>query len=189
MSVVTVRSGKRLAGACLTMVAMTPVLSACSGDEDSDPAAVSSMRAELNRLESRIAVLETGATPAATTGSTDLAAVGFAEDPAALIGQQVTLVAEVIDLRPTISISNRLFTIEGENGRSIIVLTMNPPPGLDINDVVRVVGSVVEVQERSFEKDFGHPIGEYADNSDNFFADNGGKPAVDATSVEVVDEN
>jgi hypothetical protein len=136
-------------------------------------------------LDDRIGVLE-GADGDGVADADDTEA--FFGDPDAHLGQLVTISAEVSDLTATTDVG-AAFRIAGESGDPIDVVSANPPPQLGQDDVVRVTGTVVQVQRDSFEQDFGVVADELFEDADAWFEGADGQVAVSASQITVLEEN
>ena len=138
---------------------------------------------DLGALEDRIGVLEGG--PAGEPADDEVNAELF-EDPDSLIGQDVTVSAAVTEV--VVAGDNGIaFTIGGDSGEPIAVLSANPTEPL-VDDVVEVSGKVTTIQRDTFEEDFGFAEDELFDDPDAFFEDHEGEVAIAADNVEVIDE-
>ncbi|NEM08277.1 hypothetical protein [Geodermatophilus normandii] len=111
----------------------------------------------------------------------------FFADPDARVGQRVTVSAELSELISTTDVG-AVFRIAGESGDPIAVVSATPPPQLGENDVVRVTGTVVQVQRDGFEQDFGVAADELFEDADGWFEQAEGQIAVSADRIEVLDE-
>jgi hypothetical protein len=135
-------------------------------------------------LDDRIGVLEDDGEGMADADNTE----AFFGDPDAHLGQLVTVSAEVSDLTATTDVG-AAFRIAGESGDPIDVVSANPPPQLGQDDVVRVTGTVVQVQRDSFEQDFGVAADELFEDADAWFAGADDQVAVSASQITVLEEN
>jgi len=141
---------------------------------------------QLSALDERVGGLEEGSdTDAMAADTAD--DNGVFDDPA-LIGQQVTVSAEVSELVTTNTDVGSAFRVAGDDGQSIVVIAANEPAGLDQNDVVRISGTVLQVQRESFEEDFGMAADELFEDSDGFFETEEGSAAISADQIEVLQE-
>ena len=143
---------------------------------------------DLGALEDRVGVLEGGM----ADGEAPVDPVledesGLFEDAQALIGQEVTVSAGVSEVMTTTDVGSA-FRIGDDSGEPIAVLTASPPQQLDVDDAVRVTGTVVKVQRDTFEQDFGIAADELFDDADAFFSDFEGEVAVAADRVETLQE-
>jgi hypothetical protein len=145
---------------------------------------------DLGALEERVGVLEepvAGDEPLEDGAPAFEDEAGVFEDPEPLIGQEVTVSAEVSEVMTTGDVG-AAYQIAGESGDPIGVIMATPPTELDTNDAVRVSGVVVRVQEDSFEEDFGVAADELFDDPDAFFTDFEGEIAIAADRMEVLQE-
>ncbi len=143
---------------------------------------------DLSALEERVGVLEDGSPDAdAPVDPVIEDESGVFEDAQALIGQEVTVSAGVSEVITTTDVGSA-FRIGNETGESIAVLMANPPAQLDVSDVVRVSGTVRQVQRDTFEQDFGIVADELFDDPDAFFSDFEGEVAIAADRMEVLQE-
>jgi len=142
---------------------------------------------QLSALDERVGGLEeeNGGTDAMEADTAD--DNGVFDDPA-LIGQRVTVSAEVSELVTTNTDVGSAFRVAGDDGQSIVVIAANQPAGLDQNDVVRISGTVLQVQRESFEEDFGMAADELFEDSDGFFETEEGSAAISADQIEVLQE-
>lgn len=115
-------------------------------------------------------------------------AEGIFEDPEPLIGQEVTVSAEVSELFTLAADIGSAFRIAGESGEPISVISAMPPVELDADDVVQVSGTVVQVQRDTFETDFGIAAEELFEDPEAFFAEEEGGVAIAANRIEVLQE-
>lgn len=165
---------------------------------------------DLAALEDRIGVLEEaradaptdgstgGSTDASTDGSTggeeptgggvvleDQA--GVFDDAQSLVGEGVTVSAAVSEVITRADVGSA-FRIGGADGEPITVVMATPPDRLAVDDVVRVSGTVTEIQRDSFERDFGIAADALFDDADAFFASYEGEAAIAADRTEVLQE-
>jgi hypothetical protein len=146
---------------------------------------------QLTGLEDRVGVLEDrgvsdGAVPGGDMGAGDDTDAFFG-DTGSYVGQQVTVSAEISELTTTTEIGSAL-RIAGEGAEPIAVVSATPPPQLDRSDVVRVTGTVVQVQRDSFEEDFGIIADELFEDADAWFDEAEGQVAISASEIEVLQE-
>jgi hypothetical protein len=177
-------------------------LSACGDSAGPEAGAVTledvqGLEEQVGALEERLGVLEEGS--AAAGSATDNASGGGAAlpagqesplftDPASLVGQEVTVSAAVMEVLPTTQ-TGAAFTIGGQGeDEAVAVLSPDQPVQVDVDDVVRVTGTVVEVTREQFEEDFGVAPDELFTDPDAFFTDVEGDVALDAAEVEVLQE-
>lgn len=125
--------------------------------------------------------------PADALGADDEGDEATDEEQADIVGQDVTVSAEVSELITT-SDAGSAFRIAGESGPAVAVMATTPPDGLDEDDVVQISGIVQMVNRDSFESDFGIAEDDLFDDPDGFFEDSEGELATSATSVEVLEE-
>ena len=149
---------------------------------------------QIGALDERIGNLEEGmgATGGdAATGGGDATAGEDNEalfgDPQSLIGQEVTVSAEVSELFTTTG-SGSAYRIAGEGGGEIPVISTTPVQGLDADDIVRVTGTVVQVRQDSFEQDFGIAADELFEDPAAFFEADEGGAALNASRAVVLQE-
>ena len=147
---------------------------------------------DLGALEERVGGLEdqqadAGADANAPVDPTVEDEAGVFEDAQSLIGQQVTVSAGVSEVITTTDVGSA-FRIGNETGEPIAVLSATPPAQLQVDDVVRVSGTVVQVQRDTFEQDFGIAADELFDDPDVFFNTFEGEAAVAADRIEVLQE-
>lgn len=168
-------------------------LAAC-GEDSSGPEAggvsaedLQNVEDDLAALEDRIGVLEDESTDAPVDPVAEGDGSEVFEDPEALIGQEVTVSATVTELLTTTDVGSA-FRIGGESGEPIPVIMATPPAQLDADDVVQVSGTVVRVQQDSFETDFGIAADELFEDPESFFTDFEGEVAIAADRMEVLQE-
>ncbi|TFV57734.1 hypothetical protein E4P41_14195 [Geodermatophilus sp. DF01-2] len=144
---------------------------------------------DIGELEERVGVLEEApaAEPDAPVDPVVEDEAGLFDDPDPLIGQEVTVSAEVSELVATTDVG-AAYWIAGESGEPIAVIMATPPAELDANDVVRVSGTVVQVAQDTFEQDFGIAADELFDDPDAFFAEAEGQVALAADRMEILQE-
>ena len=140
-------------------------------------------------LRYRLGVLEEAATEA---GASDRAAAeeddsDLSGDAQSLVGLEVMVSAEVSEMMATTDAGSG-FRIAGDSGNPVAVLSTTPPTELDADDVVRVSGTVVEVQRETFEEDFGVAADELFEDVDSFFTEEEGSVAISADRVEVLQQ-
>lgn len=104
-----------------------------------------------------------------------------------IVGQQVTINAAVSELITSSDVGTA-FRIAGETGPSVAVLATAPPEGLEVDDAVKISGTVQMVTRDSFEDDFGIAEDDLFDDPDGFFDEAEGQPAIAATEIEVIQE-
>ncbi|MGY1634622.1 hypothetical protein ACI784_23220 [Geodermatophilus sp. SYSU D01186] len=143
---------------------------------------------DLGALDERVGALEDG------LGDVDAPVdpavedeAGVFEDAQALLGQEVTVSAGVSEVITTTDVGSA-FRIGNDTGEPIAVVMASPPAQLDVSDVVRVSGTVVEVQRDTFEQDFGIASDELLDDPDAFFSAFEGEVAIAADRMEVLQE-
>lgn len=139
---------------------------------------------QIGALEDRMAVYE-GAPVGA--GGAPVAADDFWSNEESLIGQQVTVSAAVSDIVTSTDVSSA-FRIAGQSGESIPVITTGSAPSLQVDDLVRITGTVTEIQRDTFEEDFGVAEDELFDDPDAFFDGEDGRIAISTGEVEVLQE-
>lgn len=187
--------GLRGAAASVAAVAALSGLAACS--ESAGPEAgvtteeLQSIEEDLGALEERVTGLEGSMEEmdmAAddTVGDSDVFDYeSFYADADSLIGETVTVSAAVSEVWTE---DGAAFTIGGDSGEPIPVISTNPPADLALEDVVQVTGTVKVIQQDTFEDEFG-VTDDIFDDPTTFFEDWDGEVALAATSVEVIDES
>ncbi|WP_157936777.1 hypothetical protein [Geodermatophilus chilensis] len=143
---------------------------------------------DLSALEERVGALEDA--PADAEAPVDPVIedeAGVFEDAEALIGQEVTVSAGVSEVITTTDVGSA-FRIGNETGEPIAVVMASPPAQLEVDDVVRVSGTVVKVQRDTFEQDFGIASDELFDDPEAFFSAFEGEVAIAADRMEVLQE-
>lgn len=184
------RGGRRAAGVLLAAAVGMGGLAAC-GDSAGPEAGVTTedlqrIQDDLGALDERVGVLEEGtAAGIAEPGIEDPS--GVFEDADSLIGQEVTVSAEVTEVMTSSDVGSA-FRIGGDGGEAIEVLAATPPEQLQVDDVVRISGTVVTIQQDSFEQDFGVAADELFDDASGFFADFEGEVAISADRVQVLED-
>ncbi|MGY1710171.1 hypothetical protein ACI8AC_11750 [Geodermatophilus sp. SYSU D00758] len=142
-------------------------------------------------LDERVGVLEEGGGDAGVDAGVGAGAEddtdAFFGDSQSYVGQEVTVSAEVSELVTTTDIGSA-FRIAGEQGDPVAVVSANQPVELEQNDVVRVTGTVVQVQRDTFEQDFGVAADELFQDADGWFEEEEGSIAISADEVEVLQE-
>lgn len=190
----TTRRPARTLIASLALAASLGGLTACSDSAGPEAGEVTTEDLQeiedgLTTLEDRVGALE-GVDPAAEGAATgeEMSDEGLTEEEEAeLIGQDVTVSAEVSELITTSDVGSA-FRIAGESGPAIAVLATTPPEGLDQDDVVRISGTVMMVARDSFEGDFGIAEDDLFEDPDGFFEEAEGEVAISATEIEVLQE-
>ncbi len=175
-----------LRGAAAAAAAVLAVagVAACSESSGGDTAgAFETLSEELGSLDDRITELEKGRS-GSEAGPPDDEAALFT-DPSGHVGEEVTVTGDVSELYDTTG-AGAAFRISGEVGEEIPVVATDPPPDLLDDDVVRVTGTVVQVDGATFEETFGISAAELLKNSEGFFVDADGEAAIKADSVEKV---
>jgi hypothetical protein len=189
------RRAGRTAGALIAAVVGMGGLAACSDDSAGAEAGgvtaedLQQFEDELAGLDERVGALEEGVGADAAvdplTAEDDTEAL-FG-DGESLVGQEVTVSAEVSEMVTTTDVGSS-FRIAGESGDPIAVVMASQPMELDANDVVRVSGTVVQVQRDTFEEDFGIAADELFEDADAWFEAEEGSPALSADRIEVLQE-
>ncbi|HET6562166.1 MAG TPA: hypothetical protein VFG72_09845 [Marmoricola sp.] len=143
---------------------------------------------DLGSLEERVGVLEAGDTAAGGAVDEPIDDDLFWDDPGALLGQEVTVSADVTEV--VISGDNGIAFLMGDDigDDPIAVISASPPSGLEVDNVVKVTGTVVQIQRDTFEEDFGVAEDDLFDDPDAFFADEEGQVAISATQMEVLEQ-
>lgn len=190
-----VHAGRRAVrgiAASTAVVAGLSGLAACSDSAGPEQGAVTTedlqeLQDSVADLEDRVAGME-GTLPdvgadGGNAGESDI----FGEDAQNLVGQQVTVSAEVSELVDHSEIG-AAFYIAGESGEPIAVLSAGQVDQLQPDDVVEVSGTVKVVQRDSFEEDFGAAADDLFTDPDAFFDEAENQVAIAADSVEVIDE-
>jgi hypothetical protein len=186
------RPGRTLI-ASMALAASLGGMTACSDSAGPESGEVTTedlqeIQDDFAELEDRVVTLEDMDPP--DDPAADEAASGGEmtdEEKAELIGQEVTVSAEVSELI-TDSDVGTAFRIAGESGPSVAVLATTPPEGLDQDDVVRISGTITMISRDSFEDDFGIAEDDLFDDPDGFFDESEGDIAIAATEVEVLQE-
>ena len=189
----TKRRPARTAIASLALAATLGGMTACSDSAGPEAGEVTTedlqeVQDDLTTLEDRIVTLE-GVDPAdddAVAGE-ETSEELTDEEKAELVGQEVTVSAEVSELITNSDVGSA-FRIAGDSGPSVAVLATTPPEGLEQDDVVRISGTVKMVTRDSFEDDFGIAEDDLFDDPDGFFEESEGDVAISATEVEVLQE-
>ncbi|MGY1709318.1 hypothetical protein ACI8AC_07370 [Geodermatophilus sp. SYSU D00758] len=146
---------------------------------------------DIGALDDRVGALEDGVgdadAPVDPVPPVPEDEAGVFEDAQALIGQEVTVSAAVSEVLTTTDVGSA-FRIADETGEPIAVISANPPAELDVDDVVRVSGTVVQVQRDTFEQDFGIAADGLFDDAEAFFSAFEGEAAIAADQLEVLQE-
>lgn len=178
------------AGAAITALAFG--VTACDDSAGPEAGAVTTddlqdLTDQIGALEERVGALEdqfaAGGEPGLGEGE-DMAGGGDQQD---IIGQEVTISAEVTELI-TSGDQGTAFRIGGEPGPSVAVLSGSMSQQVQANDVVQISGTVQLINRDTFEQDFGVAEGDLFDDADGFFDEFEGQPAIAADSVEVLQE-
>lgn len=199
------RAGTRRAGRTVAAVLATAVgvggLAACGDDpagSETGPAGTEVQALEerltgvedrLGALEGRVGVLE-DAPPAEEQpeeGEAGGNEPGVLGDGEALIGQGVMVSGEVT-APVTVADVGASFRIAGDSGEPIVVVMATQPTELQVDDTVEVTGTVVRIEEDSFEIDFGIAADQLFGDPAAFFADYGGEVAISADATQVVQD-
>jgi hypothetical protein len=187
-------TGKRRAGRAVTALAAAALgmggLAACSDDSAGPEAGgvtaedLQQFEDDLRGLEERVGVLEggVGADEDMAGGAEDAAFYGDSES---YVGQEVTVSGEVSEMVTTTDVGSA-YRIAGESGDPIAVVMSTPSADLDANDVVRVTGTVVQVERDTFEEDFGLAAEEVFDDADAWFEEEEGSIAISAERMEIL---
>lgn len=202
--------------AVLSAAVVVGSLAAC-GDEASvpatDPAAaeeLQELREDVRALRDRIDALEERSRPDGGSGegapadgdpppgedgtagggtserpSTDPA--GVFTDPEPLVGQDVTVTAEVSGLIAVTQVGAAFRLADGE-GNTVGVIMVTPPADLEVGDVMRVTGPLARVEQDGFEADFGIAADVLVEDPQAFFDDVAGEFAIAARDVEVLQQ-
>ncbi|SOC50059.1 hypothetical protein SAMN05660748_2798 [Blastococcus aggregatus] len=187
------RSRKLRAGRTATALAAAVVgmggLAACSDDSAGPEAGgvtaedLQQFEDQLTGLEERVGVLEGGlGEDDELAGEEDNA---LYDDTQSYVGQEVTVSGEVSEMVTTTDVGSSI-RIAGESGDPIAVVSAMPSAELDANDVVRVTGTVVEVQRDTFEEDFGVAADELFEDADAWFEEEEGAIAISAERMEIL---
>lgn len=186
------RGAGRTAGMLLAAAIGMGGLAACGDSAGPEAGAVTTedlqqIEDDLGALEDRVGVLEDGtAGDGASMDPVVEDESGLFEDAQALIGQEVTVSAAVSEVMTSTDVGSA-FRIGADSGEAVAVL-MASPEQLDVDDVVRVSGTVVKVERDTFEQDFGIAADELFDDPDAFFSDFDGEVALAADRAEVLQE-
>ncbi|MCZ2857310.1 hypothetical protein [Blastococcus sp. VKM Ac-2987] len=191
-------------------------LAACGNDPAgpaTDPAAAEErqqLREEIAALQDRIDALEEQSRPdggpgddapadgdpqsgeqgtagGGASGRASADPVGVFTDPEPLVGQDVTVTAEVSGLISVTQVGAAFRLADGE-GNTIGVIMVTPPADLEVGDVMRVTGPLARVEQDGFEADFGIAADALVDDPEAFFDDVAGEFAIAARDVEVLQQ-
>lgn len=198
MRTITAHSrGIRSIAASAAVVAGLTGLAACSDSAGPEDGAVTTedlqeIEDDITALEDQVAGLEGAATDAAADTADMEDADGavadlFGDDPESLVGQQVTVSAEISELVVN-GDSGAAFMIGDDSGEPIAVIATDLAEDLQANDVVEVSGTVTTIQRDTFEEDFGVAPDDLFTDADGFFSDSEGEVALAADSVAVIDQ-
>lgn len=184
------RTTRRAAAAAAAVLAFGGVAACGSDSAGQEAGAVSAgdlrdMEDRIGALEDQVSAMEEGMGGGALAGDAGDAMVF--EDPQSQLGQEVTISAEVSELYTTTDVGSAM-RIAGESGEPIAVVSASPIAEIDANDVVKVTGTVVQVQRASFEADFGVAADELFQDADGFFVDAEGETAIAADQIQVTQE-
>lgn len=192
----THRTGIRryLTGPTVTVVALVS-LSACGSSGDADAGNVSTddlqqLQDQLTALDNRVATVEQDFSgsdfggPGSAGGNTN---EGFGNDPAAALGDEVTVSAAVSELVGS-SEAGAVFLVAGDDGVPIPVVSADPTVPLRVGEVVTVSGTVVLVDPDTFADDFGVAAAELLDDADVFLEEREGEIALAADEVRPADD-
>lgn len=113
---------------------------------------------------------------------------GVFSDPEPLIGQDVTVTAEVSGLIAVTQVGAAFRLADGE-GNTVGVIMATPPADLAVGDVMRVTGPLARVEQDGFEADFGIAADVLVEDSQAFFADVSGEFAIAAREAEVLQQS
>jgi hypothetical protein len=162
-------------------------LAACGGGDVPDEAAqeIEQLSEELGTLDDRVTALEENWAGAEPEDLDDIPA-GEVTEPFDEVGAEVTVSGPVSELYDTTD-AGAAFRVAVESGEEVAVVTQDPPDELLDNDTVQVTGTVVRVDEGTFEDTFGIAVDELLNDADGFFVDADGEMAIDAESVELVE--
>ncbi|MCF6507587.1 hypothetical protein E9549_09235 [Blastococcus sp. MG754426] len=200
-------SGARASRVAVAAALAVAGLAGC-GDDATGPTAqeVAALADEIDGLRDRVEALEERPVPSAapTTPSAEAPPTdngeqppgddpaqpfedpaGLFDDPEPLIGEDVTVTAEVVGL-VSVSQVGAAFRLGGGEGTTVGVITVTPPGELEVGDVLRVTGPVERVRRSSFEADFGISADVLADDPETLFAALAGDVAIAARDIEVV---
>ncbi|MGY1683136.1 hypothetical protein [Geodermatophilus sp. SYSU D01176] len=186
------RAGRTAAALVAAAIGMGG-LAACGDSAGPEAGAVTTedlqeIQDDLGALEERVGALEDGLPdPDAPVDPVVEDEAGVFEDAEALIGQEVTVSAAVSEVITSTDVGSA-FRIGDGTGEPVAVVEAGPPAELEVDDVVRVSGTVVTVQRDTFEEDFGIAADELFDDADAFFADFEGEVAIAADRMEVLQE-
>ncbi|MGY1723450.1 hypothetical protein [Blastococcus sp. SYSU DS0533] len=197
------RAGRVAVAVALGVVGVTACGSGATGPTAQEVAALAD---ELDALRDRVEALEERPVPSAgpATPTPDAPPTGgqpppdedpsplddpagLFEDPGFLVGEDVTVTAEVVSL-VSVSEVGAAFRLGDGTGSTVGVITVTPPGELDVGDVLRVTGPVERVERSSFEADFGISADVLAEDPEVLFAALAGNVAVAAREIEVVQQ-
>lgn len=168
------------------MVALTG-LAACS--DSAGPEAGEVTTEDLTQLQDDVAALEerVGALEEGVGTDGDVGVGDDAEGQPEIVGQEVTVSAQVSEVITTSDVGSA-FRIAGDEGPSVAVLATAPPTPIEVDDTVQISGTVQMVNRDTFEQDFGIAEDELFDDPDAFFEETAGQPAIAADEIEVLQE-
>ncbi|MGY1914032.1 hypothetical protein [Blastococcus sp. SYSU DS0973] len=192
----TTSTGPRRAGRAASALIAAAVgiggLAACSDESAGAEAGgvtaqdLEAFEDQLADLAERVGALEEGMGDDGVAATTDDTA-GFFEDTRSYVGQDVTVSGEISELVSTTDVGSS-FRLAGESGELIAVVMATQPMELDADDVVRVSGTVVQVQRDTFEEDFGIAAEELFADADAWFEQEESSAAISAHRVEVTQQ-
>ncbi|RFU19457.1 hypothetical protein D0Z06_21565 [Geodermatophilus marinus] len=143
---------------------------------------------ELAGIDERVGVLEEGGVTGGDVISDPSAGddtTAFFGDTESYLGEEVTVSAAVSELTPTADVGAS-FLIGGDVGDPIPVVWTGEPPTLGVDDVVQVTGTVYQVQQDTFEEDFGIAADDLFEDAAGWFSAEEGDVAISAGEVTVL---
>jgi hypothetical protein len=152
----------------------------------SDPDAATAQ--DLERLETRVEDLQRRLGPLEALGGDEEArdrplaepaddSRAFFTDPGTFVGDRVTVTAVVTELTASTD-AGVAFSISGAVGDAVAVVSADPEPALDEDDLLQVTGMVVEMAEPTFQEDVGIAPDDLFDDAEQWFEETGGQPAI-----------
>ena len=179
-----IRGRSRIAAVPVAAVLGLASLTACSDSAGPEQGEVTTedlqqLEDQIGALEERVAKYEGGAAVATEDE--------FWSNTESLIGQQGTISAAVSEVMTSTDMGSA-FRIAGESGDSIPVIATGSSSNLQVDDLVRVSGTVMQIQRDTFEEDFGVAEDELFDDPDAFFEAEEGNVAISTGEVEILQE-
>ncbi|TQN42625.1 hypothetical protein FHU33_2031 [Blastococcus colisei] len=190
----------RRTGGAVVLAALGAVgLAACGDSPEGEVSTVTledlrELEDDVAALEERVAVLEgaqlgpaTTTSPAAPSSEAgDGPDTTFLSDPSGSLGEEVTVTATIRSA--TVSDIGSVFRLADGTGRSVPVVSATPTGALADGDVVEVSGTVLRIEESTFEQDFGIAPDELVEEPDRWLRENEGDVAISADRVAIVQE-